>query len=62
VRRLDFIKWHTTDIPLIKGMKANTVRLFLDPGTDANALAVLDTLYQNGIMAAVTVDNADMAV
>jgi hypothetical protein len=58
VRRPEFGKWYAIDVPLIKTMNANTVRLSIDPGTDAVALAVMDALYQNGIMAAVTVDNA----
>jgi hypothetical protein len=58
VRRAEFAKWYGVDIPLIKSMNANTVRLSIDPGTDATGLVVMDALYQSGIMAAVTVDNA----
>jgi N-acetylmuramoyl-L-alanine amidase len=58
VRRPEFGLWYATDIPLMASMHVNTVRLSIDPGTDATALTVLDTLYQYGIMAVVTVDNA----
>ena len=58
VRRAEFGLWYNVDIPLMRSMNANTVRLVVDPGTDAAAIAVLDALYQNGIMAAITVDNA----
>jgi hypothetical protein len=42
----------------MKAMNVNTVRLNIDPGAGAAGLAILDLLYQNGIMAAVTVDDA----
>ncbi len=57
VRRAEFANWYLTDIPLLKAMNVNTVRLSLDPGLDSTASAVLDQLYSNGIMAIVTVDN-----
>src|SRR5438045_2141673 len=37
-------------------MHVNTVRLVIDPGTDASGTAVLDQLYANGIMVIMTVD------
>src|SRR3954462_12838651 len=58
VRRPEFAVWAATDIPLLKAMNVNTVRLFIDPGTDATARAVLDELYRNGIMVIMTVDDA----
>jgi len=58
VRRAEFANWYLTDIPMFQAMNVNTVRLNIDPGLDNTALAVLDQLYSNGIMAIVTVDNA----
>jgi len=62
VRRPEFAKWSATDVPLMAGMNANTVRLFLDPGFDATlgppGLQVLDQLYARGIMVIMTVDDA----
>ena len=45
------------DLPLIKALNANTVRLTIDPGLNADGLAVLDAIYAQGLMAAITVDN-----
>lgn len=63
VRRLEFIKWHKTDLPLIKKMNANTIRLFMDLGVSDTAKAILDELFCNDIMVIMTVDEAtnDMA-
>src|SRR5437764_3170492 len=36
VRRLEFSKWVATDAPLLAAMHVNTVRLVIDPGTDAS--------------------------
>jgi hypothetical protein len=65
VRRPLFAQWAATDIPLIAGMNANTVRLPIDPGTplDTNAVSdggwqTLNDLYQNNIMVVMTVDDA----
>lgn len=58
VRRAEFGLWYQTDIPLLKAMNVNTVRLFLDPGLDATGRTVLDELYRNGIMVIMTVDDA----
>jgi len=58
VRRPEFGIWASTDIPLMKNMNVNTVRMFIDPGIDANGRAVLDQLYSNGIMVIMTVDDA----
>ena len=51
------------DLPRIRGLNANTVRLTIDPGADSAGLAVLDAIYSQGLMAAITVDNGsnDMA-
>ncbi|MCP3962331.1 MAG: DUF11 domain-containing protein [bacterium] len=57
-RRAEFGIWAATDAPLMAAMGVNTVRLYLDPGFDATALAVLDGLYNQGIMAILTVDDA----
>lgn len=58
VRRPEFSIWATTDIPLMKGMNVNTVRLYIDPGFDNVGRAVLDQLYSSGIMVILTVDDA----
>jgi hypothetical protein len=57
VRRPEFGLWAATDIPLLKNMRVNTVRMFIDPGLDATGTAVLDQLYSNGIMVVMTVDD-----
>lgn len=62
IRRLEFGTWYPTDIPLLKAMKVNTVRLFIDPGFD-NSLGpvgrlMLDEFYRNDIMVIMTVDDA----
>jgi len=68
VRRPQFGQWYLTDIPLMKAMHVNTVRLFMDPGLpgDGNVtvpgLAVLDELYRNDIMVIMTVDNGNDTV
>ncbi len=56
-RKAEFFKWYQADIPLMRDMNVNTVRVFLDFGTEDKALDVLDMLHQNGIMAIMTVDN-----
>ncbi len=58
VRRAEFGSWAAIDIPLIKAMNANTVRMLIDPGLDSNGRAVLDQLYNQGIMVIMTVDDA----
>lgn len=58
VRRPEFGIWAATDIPLMRNMNVNTVRMLIDPGFDANGRAVLDQLYSNGIMVIMTVDDA----
>jgi len=62
VRRPEFGKWYATDLPLMKSMNVNTVRIPLDLGVDATegpvGLAVLDACYTNGIFVIMTVDNA----
>ena len=56
-RRHEFELNAPVDIPLLKQMNVNTVYLPLDPELDATGRAVLDLLYNNGIMAIITVDN-----
>lgn len=68
VRRPEFGMWYLTDIPLLKAMNVNTVRLFMDPGLPGDStvtvpgLTILDELYRNGIMVIMTVDNANNTV
>jgi len=56
------MNWAATDIPLLAGMNANTVRILIDPGVDATlgsaGLQILDDLYARGIMVVMTVDDA----
>src|SRR4051794_23334078 len=56
-RRAEFAIRVATDAPLLQSLNVNTVRLYLDPGLDANGLAVLDQLWAHGIMVILTVDN-----
>lgn len=62
IRRPEFGLWYQTDIPLMRAMNVNTVRLFIDPGFDSTlgpvGRQVLDELYRNGIMVIMTVDDA----
>jgi Interleukin-like EMT inducer/Glycosyl hydrolases family 2, TIM barrel domain/IPT/TIG domain len=58
VRRPEFAIWGATDIPLMKSMNVNTVRLYIDPGFNNAGRGVLDQLYSNGIMVILTVDDA----
>jgi hypothetical protein len=68
VRRPEFGKWYLTDIPVMKAMGVNTVRLFMDPGLpgDPNltvpGLTVLDELYRYGLSVIMTVDSANNSV
>ena len=59
-RRAAFGDWYRLDIQLLKEMNANTLYVFLDPGTDVTTIttarAVLDHCYRNGIMVIMTVD------
>ncbi|MEP7010351.1 MAG: glycoside hydrolase family 2 TIM barrel-domain containing protein [Acidobacteriota bacterium] len=60
VRRPELALWAATDIPLMAGMNANTVRMFLDPGVGSQGAAgraVLDRLYARGLMVVLTVDD-----
>ena len=57
VRRAEFDIWKNTDVPLLAAMNVNTVRMLVDPGTDATADAILDLLHENGIMVIMNVDN-----
>jgi len=56
-RRAEFSTGVDTDAQFIKDMNANTVRTYLDFGTNADALEILDKLYQDGIMVIMGVDN-----
>jgi hypothetical protein len=60
-RRPEFGIWYRVDIPLMRTMRINTVRLFMDPGFDTTlgpiGLRVLDELYRSGIMVVMTVDD-----
>jgi len=57
-RRAAFQEWHAYDLGMMRGIGVNTVYTFLDFGlAPADYTAVLDSLYQNGVMAIVTVDN-----
>ncbi len=64
-RRPEFGAWYLADIPLMKAMHVNTVRLFMDPGLPGDAgvtvpgLDIMDELYRNGIMVIMTVDNGN---
>lgn len=58
IRRPEFGNWRATDIPLMKAMNINTVRLYINPPLDNSGIAVLDQLYANGIMVIMTVDDA----
>ena len=51
-----FLDAFEADIPLMKALNVNTIRVFQDFGTGPEAIAVLDKLYANGIMVIVTVD------
>lgn len=68
VRRPQFGQWHSTDIPLFDAMNVNTVRFFIDPGLPGDpsitvpGLTILDELYENGIMAIMTVDDGNNTV
>jgi hypothetical protein len=56
-RRAAFGQWKDTDAPQMSAMNVNTVRTYLDVGTDSTGTAVLDQLYANGIMVMMTVDD-----
>ena len=61
IRRQEFGEWFRTDIPLLRAINVNTVRLFIDPGFSGQlgrtGLAMLDEFWRNGIMVIMTVDN-----
>ena len=61
IRRNEFGKWFLTDIPLLKAMNVNTVRLFIDPGVSGQVrttgLAMLDEFWRNDIMVIMTIDD-----
>lgn len=52
-------KWASYDFGLIKGCNANTIRVYMDCGTNVlKYKPVLDKLYKNGMMVIMTVDDA----
>ena len=56
-RRQAFFDWNEYDLGMMKGCNTNTVYVFLDFGLDPdNYLTILDNLYEDGIMAIITVD------
>ncbi len=61
IRRLEYALWSRTDIPLMKAMNVNCVRLFIDPGFDAalgpKGIEMLDKFYAAEIMVIMTVDD-----
>lgn len=61
VRRPEYAKWQQTDLPLIKAMNANTVRVAMDFGVGSidgpSGLSVLDACLAHGIMVVMTIDN-----
>ncbi|MDX1981258.1 MAG: DUF4082 domain-containing protein [Bryobacteraceae bacterium] len=58
IRRAEFSRHYRTDVPLLKELGVNTVRLFLDPGFGPDGLLMLDEFYRNGIMVVMTADDA----
>ncbi len=52
-----FQTWYQTDIPLMAQMGINVVRVYHDFGTGADAIKILDMLYQYGIKVIMTVDS-----
>jgi PKD repeat protein len=57
-RKQAFEKWAAKDLGMIRGCQGNTVYTFLDFGLNQNVYRkILDSLYENGIMAIITVDN-----
>jgi len=54
--RTQFVDYYQKDIPLIKKMNVNTVRVYTDFGLNANVYKkILDEFYKNDIMVIVTV-------
>jgi hypothetical protein len=58
VRRREFAKWRGTDLPLLRDLRANVVRLYLDPGLDCEAVETMNQIHDAGLWAIVTVDDA----
>jgi hypothetical protein len=62
IRRPEIAKWAPIDIPLMKTMNVNTVRLYMDPGFDSiqgpKGIAVLDALYEAGIKVIMNIDDS----
>lgn len=58
-RRLEFSKWYKVDIPKMREMNVNTVRVQIDLGYEQEfeAMKILDELYCNDIMVIMTVDD-----
>ena len=61
VRRAEFANWAAVDIPLMRRMNVNTVRLLIDPGFDATlgpaGLAMMDAFHAAGIKVVMNVDD-----
>ncbi|MDP1853855.1 MAG: interleukin-like EMT inducer domain-containing protein [Candidatus Omnitrophota bacterium] len=58
-REIEFKNWYKQDIALMKDMGVNTVRTYLDFGTDLLTFSeILDELYRNGIMVIMCVDDS----
>ena len=56
-RRQAFQRWAPYDLGMIKGCQGNTIYTFLDFGLISNAYkSLLDSIYENGLMAIITVD------
>ncbi len=53
----EFALWQATDIPLMKQMGVNTVRVYRDFGTGADAFLILDELWRHGIKVVMAVDS-----
>jgi hypothetical protein len=54
----EFATWYQKDFPLMAAMGINTVRTFTDLGTGTETTEILNELYDNQLMAIITVDNA----
>ena len=55
-RPAEFTKWYTRDVPLMAGMRVNTIRTFWDFGIGPTATQILDELYENNVMVIMAVD------
>jgi hypothetical protein len=53
----EFVKWYKTDFQLMAQMGVNTIRVYHDFGTGADAIKILDEMWRNGIKVIMTVDS-----